>query len=151
MDTILAAGGVPWRRRNGELEVLVVHRPQYDDWTLPKGKVEEGETDEEAAVREVEEETGLRCGLGEELPSTSYSVNGVPKRVRWWAVEPEGAGAARPQNEVDDVAWLALDGAAERLSHPPDREVLAGFLRLSAKRAARGDSRAAPEPDRSDG
>ena len=82
-EPVRAAGGIPVREELDELQVLVVHRPQYDDWTFPKGKCEPGETDEDCAVREVEEETGLRCALGVELPSTSYTDgHGRPKTVR---------------------------------------------------------------------
>ena len=123
--TVRAAGGVPWRRRaDGELEVLLIHRPRYRDWTFPKGKVEEGESDEQAAVREVEEETGLRCDLGAELASTIYTdLKLRTKTVRYWAMRAEdGEGAAR--NEVDEVAWLSCDEAARRLSHERDLDVL---------------------------
>jgi 8-oxo-dGTP pyrophosphatase MutT (NUDIX family) len=83
-DTVRAAGGVVWRRgADGAVEVLVVHRPKYDDWSFPKGKLDPGETEEECALREVDEETGLRCELGEELPTTMYvDRKGRPKRVR---------------------------------------------------------------------
>ena len=89
--TVEAAGGVVLRGEPGAgVEVLVVHRPKYDDWSLPKGKLEPGETDEAAAVREVEEETGWRCALGEELPAVRYTDrNGRPKHVRYWHMTPE--------------------------------------------------------------
>ena len=151
VNTIRAAGGVPWRRRGETLEVLLVHRRDYDDWTFPKGKVDSGESDEQAALREVEEETGLSGALGDELPPTSYDVRGVRKRVRWWTLEPENPDGAHAQNEVDNVAWLTPDHAVARLSYPTDRDVLAGFLRLNAPGQRRDDSRAAPEPDRSGG
>jgi 8-oxo-dGTP pyrophosphatase MutT (NUDIX family) len=122
---VRAAGGVPWRRRDdGDIEVLLVHRPRHRDWTFPKGKVEEGETDEQAALREVEEETGLRCSLGAELASTSYTDSKLrPKTVRYWALEA-AAGDAAPRDEVDEVAWLPPHEAAERLSYRRDRDVL---------------------------
>jgi 8-oxo-dGTP diphosphatase len=121
---VRAAGGVVWRRRDGdEVEVLLVHRPRYRDWTFPKGKVEDGETDEQAAVREVEEETGLRCELGPELPSTAYTdLKLRPKRVRYWAMEATADGEAG--SEVDEVQWVSIEEAPERLSHRRDREVL---------------------------
>jgi 8-oxo-dGTP diphosphatase len=121
---VRAAGGVVWRPRDeGEPEVLLVHRPRYRDWTFPKGKVEQGETDEQAAIREVEEETGLRCDLGPELPSTRYTdLKLRPKTVRYWAMEATGDG--RPGHEVDEVRWVPLAQAPERLSHARDREVL---------------------------
>ena len=87
---IRAAGGAPWRRRSdGELEILLVHRPHYNDWTFPKGKAKDDETDEDAALREVQEETGLACELGLELATTHYiDRRGRPKYVRYWAMEP---------------------------------------------------------------
>jgi 8-oxo-dGTP pyrophosphatase MutT (NUDIX family) len=119
--TVRAAGAVV---RRGDGAVLVIHRPQYDDWTLPKGKVEPGETDEECAVREVEEETGLRIRLGDELPSVQWTDrHGQPKVCRYWtAASFEGDPVA--QNEVDAVEWLAVEVARERLTYPRDRDVL---------------------------
>jgi 8-oxo-dGTP diphosphatase len=104
--------------------VLLVHRPRYDDWTFPKGKLEPGETHEQAAVREVEEETGLRCRLGRELPSTRYrDSKGRPKTVRYWAMQPLD-GVFSPRREVDEVRWLPRDEARSLLSHSHDQEVL---------------------------
>jgi 8-oxo-dGTP diphosphatase len=124
--TIHAAGGVILRRREGhELEVLLVRRPAYDDWTFPKGKLEPGETDEQAALREVEEETGLRCVLGRELPSTSYrDGRGRSKRVRYWLMEAVD-GVLGAANEVDDARFLSLREAAELLTYQRDRVLLA--------------------------
>ena len=108
--------------RDGRL--LLVHRPKYDDWTFPKGKAEPGESDEDCAVREVEEETGLRCELGAELPSTHYTDSrGRPKRVRWWCMEPV-AGAFAPTDEVDEIRWLTREEAAELLSYGRDQALL---------------------------
>ena len=118
--TVRAAGGIVTR----DGEVLLVHRPKYDDWTFPKGKLDAGESDEQAAVREVEEETGLRCSLGRELPSTSYTDSrGHPKIVRYWQMQAE-EGEFEPTDEVDEIAWLGTDEAAERLTYAHDRRVL---------------------------
>lgn len=126
---VRAAGGVVWRRRDGELEVLLVYRNRYGDWTFPKGKVKAGETDEDAAIREVEEETGLLCVLGAELPSTGYTDPKLrPKKVRYWAMQATGEGAA--QNEVDDIRWLPVVEAEPALSHDRDREVLRALKAL---------------------
>jgi 8-oxo-dGTP diphosphatase len=126
---VQAAGGVVWRRSpDGGLETLLVHRPRYDDWTVPKGKLDAGEGHAEAALREVEEETGLRCRLGPELVSTSYrDRRGRPKQVRYWAVTPV-SGRFAPTDEVDEVRWLPVDDAEALLSYPRDRAVL-GALR----------------------
>jgi 8-oxo-dGTP diphosphatase len=125
---VRAAGGVVWQP-GPEVLVLLVHRPKYDDWSLPKGKAERGETDEQTALREVEEETGLRCTLERELPSTSYvDSGGRPKVVRYWAMRPVGSGAqAHAQNEVDEVRWLTMPAASELLSYDRDRAVLDAF------------------------
>jgi 8-oxo-dGTP diphosphatase len=115
---IRAAGGIV--ERDGC--VLLVHRPKYDDWSFPKGKLDEGETWEQAALREVEEETGLRCELGDEVGRTHYPVLQGPKEVRYYRMTC--AGDARAQNEVDDLRWVPLDEAAALLSHQHDRDLL---------------------------
>ena len=121
---VRAAGGVVVRDGSQGQEVLVVHRPRYEDWTFPKGKVEEGETDEECAVREVEEETGLRCHLDRELRATSYvDALGRPKRVRYWRMRVE-SGELRFEHEVDEARWLTREQAAELLSYPRDLALL---------------------------
>jgi 8-oxo-dGTP diphosphatase len=104
--------------------MLLVHRPQYDDWTFPKGKVEPGESDEECAVREVEEETGLRCSPGRELEPTSYTdAKGRPKVVRYWVMEVV-AGTLRFDFEIDAARWVTVDEAAELLTYPRDVDLL---------------------------
>ena len=121
---IRAAGGVVVRAGADGPEVLVVHRPRYDDWTFPKGKAEPGETDEDCALREVEEETGLRCELVRELPSTSYvDARGRPKVVRYWLMRVVG-GELAFLHEVDAAAWLSPGEAAERLTYDRDVPVL---------------------------
>jgi len=105
-------------------EVLLVHRPAYGDWTFPKGKAEPGESDEDCAVREVEEETGLRCALGRELLPTYYDdAKGRPKKVRYWAMTVVG-GLLRFDYEVDQARWLPPAEAAKLLSYERDLDVL---------------------------
>jgi 8-oxo-dGTP pyrophosphatase MutT (NUDIX family) len=129
---VRAAGGVVCRTRDdGSLEVLLVHRPQYGDWTIPKGKVEEGETDEACAVREVEEECGVRGELGEELPTVRWRDRfDRPKVARYWRIDvsAEAASTAGPQHEVDQVVWLRLPDAIARLTYPRDADVLRALL-----------------------
>jgi len=121
---VKASGGVVWRRDERGLEVALVHRPRYDDWSFPKGKLDAGEGWEEAALREVEEEVGLRCRLGHELPPTSYRDNkGRSKVVRYWMMEPLG-GEFVPSDEVDEIRWLPASEAAKLLSYEHDRELL---------------------------
>jgi 8-oxo-dGTP diphosphatase len=123
---VFAAGGVVIR--NGK--VAVVHRPKYDDWSLPKGKLDPGEGFEEAALREVEEETGLRCRVGRELPSTEYrDAKGREKLVRYWEMVPV-EGEFTPNKEVDELRWLEPHGAGPLLSYDRDREVLGALMRV---------------------
>jgi 8-oxo-dGTP pyrophosphatase MutT (NUDIX family) len=104
--------------------VLLVHRPKYDDWTFPKGKALNGESDEVCALREVEEETGLRCSLERELASSEYTdSHGRPKVVRYWLMQPED-GSFTPTEEIDEVVWLPADEAERQLTYDRDRAVL---------------------------
>ncbi len=136
--TVQAAGGVVTRpTRDDDVEVLVVHRPRYDDWTLPKGKLERGESHEDAALREVEEETGVRGELGGELPSHRYvDRHGRDKVVRYWEMTPVEIRPREADDEVDEVRWVRAGDAAALLTYDSDRELLAG-----AVRKRRGDSR----------
>jgi 8-oxo-dGTP diphosphatase len=122
---VKAAGGVVWRRAGDTVAIAIAHRPRYDDWSLPKGKLDRGESWEEAAVREVEEEIGLRCRLGDELDPVSYKDRkGRTKVVRYWLMEPENDVTFTPNDEVDELRWLAPPEAVEVLSYPRDAELV---------------------------
>jgi len=129
---VRAAGGVVWRRTDRGLEVLLIHRPRYDDWSLPKGKADPGEDDVDTALREVTEETGLAGVLGPELAQIHYADrNGRPKVVRYWSITVDGSAPTEfsPNGEVDELAWLPLDEATARLSYPRDHTVLDALVR----------------------
>jgi 8-oxo-dGTP diphosphatase len=116
---VRAAGGIVIR----DGRVLLVHRPQYGDWSIPKGKLEDGESWEEAAIREVAEETGLRCELGPEVGRTYYlDSRGRAKEVRYFRMTADGEPQA--QNEIDELRWVPLDDAPEVLSYERDAELL---------------------------
>jgi 8-oxo-dGTP diphosphatase len=121
---VLAAGGLVLRGGR----VAIVHRPRYDDWSLPKGKLDEGESFEEAALREVEEETGLKCRLKRELGDTSYrDRKDRAKLVRYFEMEP-ASGEFAPNDEVDELLWLEPGEALDRLSYDFDRELVSKQL-----------------------
>jgi 8-oxo-dGTP diphosphatase len=120
---VRAAGGVVL---DPEARVALVHRPRYDDWTLPKGKLDRGESFEDAALREVEEETGLRCRLLRELPSSEYlDPKGRSKVVRYWLMEVEHDPGFIPNNEVDELRWVPVEEAPALLTYARDAEILA--------------------------
>jgi 8-oxo-dGTP diphosphatase len=126
---VKAAGAVLWRPDGaGAVEVALIHRPRYDDWSFPKGKEDEDEHPVRTALREVEEETGLRCILGRRLPNTEYEVEAGPKRVKYWAACPVGPSSFEPNDEVDAIDWLPPDEARLRLSSELDAVVLEAFL-----------------------
>jgi 8-oxo-dGTP diphosphatase len=146
-NTVEAAGGVVTRRgEHGEVEVLVVHRPRYDDWSLPKGKLEPGETFEDAAAREVEEETGVRVQLGDELPAQRYlDRKGRDKLVRYWMMTPMGASAWTANDEVDQVRWVRAGEAQTFLTYDADRSLVAT---VAAAEASNDDLPGAPRQSR---
>jgi 8-oxo-dGTP diphosphatase len=126
---VKAAGGVVWRRAaSGAVEVAVVHRPRYDDWSFPKGKLDPGEGWEDAALREVREEIGLECALGRELSPVAYEDRrGRAKAVRYWLMEPR-AGSFAPNDEVDEVRWLEIPAAAALVTYEHDQELVASLV-----------------------
>ena len=125
VDVIRAAGGVVFRRsRAGGTEIAVIHRPAYDDWTLPKGKMEPDETPEDCALREVREETGLRCELLRPVGCTAYvDRRGRDKVACYWLMEARG-GRFKPGVEVDRLLWLPLGDAVDRLTYGRDKTLL---------------------------
>lgn len=127
---IEAAGGVLWRpTRKGHIDILVIHRPRHGDWSLPKGKLRPDESALACALREVREETGLWCDVGEELPQALYrDRKGRSKRVRYWAMQ-EQTGEFQPNREVDAIRWIRIDRSADLLTYDHDHIVVAG-LRL---------------------
>jgi 8-oxo-dGTP diphosphatase len=128
---VRAAGGVPWRRGEAGLEVLVIHRSRYDDWSFPKGKLDPGETWEQAAVREVWEETGLVTVLGDELGSTAYrDRHGRQKHVRYWAMAVAADAGFTPGDEVGERRWVPALAAAAMLTYERDGAVLERAVEL---------------------
>ncbi|MGH3960642.1 NUDIX hydrolase [Mycobacterium sp.] len=131
--TVRAAGAVLWRPgpRDPAVEVALIHRPRYDDWSLPKGKVDPGETEPVTAVREVFEETGHGVHLGRRVTSVSYPIEQGTKKVRYWAARSLD-GSFTPNHEVDDLIWLRVPAAIKQLSYPPDRKILRRFAKYPA-------------------
>lgn len=129
-DLVRAAGGLVVRVVEGARILAVVHRPRYDDWTFPKGKLHGGETDEETALREVAEETGLRCALVRDLGTVRYrDRDDRPKVVRYWVMEAQGEAVFVPNAEVDELRWLSEADASQLLSYDRDRDLLEAFAR----------------------
>jgi 8-oxo-dGTP diphosphatase len=127
MILVRAAGGLLWRAGKRGPELAVVHRPKRDDWSLPKGKLEDGEGFREAALREVEEETGIEARVVGYAGFTAYAVKGRPKVVLFWHMEPRGKpGRFRPNDEVDRLAWLPRAEALARLDHASERRLVIG-------------------------
>jgi 8-oxo-dGTP pyrophosphatase MutT (NUDIX family) len=134
-EVVLAAGGAVWRTAaDGSLETALVHRPKYDDWSLPKGKLDRDEHALQAAVREVGEETGLAVVVGRRSLRTRYDVEDGPKQVDYWLQQAVG-GDFEPNSEVDELRWLPLPAATGAVTHDHDRAVLADLARDDVPRA----------------
>lgn len=141
---VRAAGGLVWRdgvvaghgnTSRAVVEVVLIHRPRHDDWSFPKGKLDKGESSKQAALREVEEETGLVCELGDEIAAARYfDSKGRRKEVRYWIMRVVGARPWAPSDEVDRRLWVPVDDAASLLSYAHDRELLASFVRAFERR-----------------
>lgn len=137
---IPAAGGIVWRpvgpRGAGGLEVLLVRRPRYDDWTFPKGKADPDEPLPVTAVREIAEETGYRVRLVHPLPEVTYRVRGGLKQVSYWIARPvDDESDFRPNREVDQVRWCAPRAARKKLTYEHDRRLLEAFEDLAAQKS----------------
>lgn len=131
MTPIRAAGGVVWRPAQGGVEVCLVHRPRYDDWSLPKGKLEPGEHPLFAAVREVAEEADVRAVPQVRLPEVLYAMrDGLPKAVDYWSMRAVDNGGFQPHTEVDALRWLPVDAAVELVTYAHDVRVLRDFAAL---------------------
>lgn len=125
---VRAAGGIVVRGDGDDREFALVHRPRYDDWSFPKGKLIDGEPEEAAALREVLEETGLRCRLGAHVGVVTYADrHGRPKIVRYWTMTPED-GAFEPGDEVDELRWVGADEAESMLTYRHDRDLFGAAL-----------------------
>lgn len=126
VDRIDGAGAVLWQSlKDGVVEIAVIHRPRYDDWSLPKGKVDQGESHLQTAFREVLEETGVKARFGPEIGTVDYEVDGITKEVRYWIAEAVEYKVATPNpEEVDDIKWLTVDDAIALLSNNDDREIV---------------------------
>ena len=127
-SVVRAGGGIVWRHGGGgAVEIVLVHRLAYDDWSFPKGKLHRGETEAQAALREVQEETGLDCRLGREVGTSAYRDSKQrPKTVRYWEMTPI-TGTVGPANEIDDARWVPLEEARRLLTYEHDRHLLDGW------------------------
>jgi 8-oxo-dGTP pyrophosphatase MutT (NUDIX family)/phosphohistidine phosphatase SixA len=127
--TVVAAGGIVWRKRDGVLEVLLIHRPRYDDWTLPKGKLLPDESELMGAVREVGEEAGAQVAVQQRIGTVKYSVGDSRKRVTYWSMR-YCSGDFVPNDEVDEITWLPVKPAYRKLSYEVDCSVLSDFAAM---------------------
>src|SRR5262249_3761038 len=139
LPVIKAAGGIVLRHTSRGDEVVVVYRKRHQDWTLPKGKLKEGESFEEAALREVQEETGCSCRLGSYLGGISYAIDGVPKVVMFWKMSVVDERPIAYNEEISEALWMLIPAAIQRLTHAQEKSLLtrgAGGPRAVAAAAA---------------
>ena len=127
VDVIQAAGGLIWRNISGEKKLAVIHRPKYNDWTLPKGKLNPGENWKEAALREVWEETGCKVEIDNFAGCIRYAPKNVPKIVLFWHMKLSGDCCFQPNNEVDQLLWLTVEDALVKLQYQDEKELIAKF------------------------
>jgi 8-oxo-dGTP diphosphatase len=127
-EVIEAAGGILWRNNRGYREVALIHRPKYNDWTLPKGKREPGESWQETALREVFEETGCRARLDSFAGSLSYPVGGVAKIILFWNMAVNEFSLFTPNHEVDELVWAPFEEAIQLLTYEGEKNLLAHQL-----------------------
>jgi 8-oxo-dGTP diphosphatase len=132
---IRAAGALLWRENSSrEVEIALVHRPQYDDWSLPKGKIDGDETALACAFREIHEETGIKARFTRQLGSIEYEDNGSLKRVQYWVAESTSADTEFQANqEVDEIVWLTPENAMARTTHSSDKEIIERFLEIGGR------------------
>jgi 8-oxo-dGTP pyrophosphatase MutT (NUDIX family) len=123
-SVIQAGGGLVWRESRAGREIAIIHRPRYDDWTFPKGKLHKGETWEQAALREVEEETNCRANLGDFAGCSCYHYEDLPKVVLYWHMQLLQEGEFTPSEEVDRLEWLPIEAALKKLSYAGERQLL---------------------------
>lgn len=140
-DVVLAAGGLVWRESPRGPELAVVHRPRHGDWTLPKGKLDPGERWQDAALREVEEETGLHVELAGFAGSSSYMTNRAPKVVLYWHMIGEGEFDPEDPSEVDALEWLGVAAARKRLTYERDRKLLDEALAMQTTEPKEDDGK----------